>query len=367
MRGLETRQDKMKARMIKKGFRSFVPNVPIRVAEKIEKPDYIDCRQYASAEFVDGVMRLKDTHGGTNTYFFLCETGVIKIGVSISPEERLKNVEGPYKLTLLGYIPWDVERLLHDMFKHCNRRTVSPALSSQEWFYPHPELVGFIQLLDSKLNFMSEASRNALGGLRYPETGFTLPFTYRVPDSDSEFALPNIWRVCDNTHEIVDALNGSSSANCPNGRRVYEHTDLNFHTRADIRIPENIFICGNTGCPVGYGVLGEKVLGKIVTEIKEIQGDDNCEDKEEFVRIGINKIDNTVFLGLALPQASVPLMPHVKNRLFEAGLLFKKAAISLYVSVTEPGAESIELINSLELFGSARSLRQDLKILASKP
>ena len=75
------------------------------------------------------------------TYFIQSgDDGPIKIGFTSKedPKERLRDLQtgNPAKLHLIATISGDVERELHEQFKHDR--------ISGEWFHASPELVNFI-------------------------------------------------------------------------------------------------------------------------------------------------------------------------------------------------------------------------------
>lgn len=55
------------------------------------------------------------------TYFFLDESrGIVKIGKSTNPRERIKGINCGAKLEIIHEIPQDIEKKLHRKFKHIN-------------------------------------------------------------------------------------------------------------------------------------------------------------------------------------------------------------------------------------------------------
>ena len=82
--------------------------------------------------------------GRQHLYFIECEvTGVIKIGISINPEKRLRNLQSssPTKLKLRAVLAnkanWEAP--LHQKFADHN--------SHDEWFFPNAEIENFLSIL----------------------------------------------------------------------------------------------------------------------------------------------------------------------------------------------------------------------------
>ena len=89
--------------------------------------------------------REKRNHGG-NVYFLQSkETGLIKVGFSKQPKTRTKNIMVAHHddAEVIGFIPGSskTERSIHKSFSKDHKRG--------EWFFPSPELVGFIMSFSS--------------------------------------------------------------------------------------------------------------------------------------------------------------------------------------------------------------------------
>ena len=118
------------------------------------------------------------------TYFIQGEkTGLIKIGESIDPMDRIMTLQvgSPDKLIMLKFVDSNTypENELHQRFKHSRRHG--------EWFYPDPDLIRFINLLkpfvEAKSPDLSTENQEDTQNLIEDFCSAYSP-AYDIPDSD---------------------------------------------------------------------------------------------------------------------------------------------------------------------------------------
>lgn len=97
----------------------------------------------AFVEQAPEVSTRQKVRASTTVYFIEAETGLIKIGASHNPDQRIKELRAmsPVKLTILATVSGRIgdERAYHKQF--------AAHRSHGEWFHPHPDILAEITRL----------------------------------------------------------------------------------------------------------------------------------------------------------------------------------------------------------------------------